>query len=239
MIHLRSLIFHICFWGFLILTLIFGVPFLYGSKIASIKLMKFWARVSVLLLRVICGTRLEVRGLEHIPQGEGGYLVAAKHQSMFETIALLLYFPQPIFILKRQLIEIPVFGKYLKKFGMIAVDRDGGGAALRNITEQAKAALAQGHQIIIFPEGTRTPPYAPADYKSGIVHLYRQLECPILPVALNSGLLWARRAFCIHPGTIVFEFLPPIATGLPKQEILPMVQNLIETHSTALLPHQG
>ncbi len=236
MIWLRSAIFHPLFWGFLILCMIGGLPLLVLPKRHAVHLLKFWGHGSLFLFRWICGTKLEVRGLENIPQVKQGYLVAAKHQSMFETIALELFFPKPIFILKQQLIDIPLFGAFLKQFGMIAVDREGGASALKHITTKAQNALNNGHQIIIFPEGTRTTPYVEPDYKSGIVHLYRQLNCPIVPVALNSGLFWGRRKFCIHPGTVIFEFLPLIPAGLPKNEVLPRLQNVIETHSTALLP---
>ena len=127
---------------------------------------RFWVRSTLFLHRMICGVDDEIRGRENIPAG--GFIVAAKHQSAWETLRLIELFPRPSFILKRQLLCVPLFGMYMRKAGMIPVDRGGGAAAIAAMTEHARRAIAEGRQIIIFPEGTRRPPLAPPHYRQGV-----------------------------------------------------------------------
>ena len=178
---------------------------------------KAWARSSVWLMRVICNTRVEVRGLEKIPQGP--LIVASKHQSMWETFALMQFFDAPLFIYKRELAWIPFFGWYLMKSGMIGVDRSGGMRSLMEMARRAPKEIRSGRQLIIFPEGTRTPVGAPPDYMTGVGQIYANSGVPCLPVALNSGLFWPRRTFMRYPGTLVVEFLDPLAGGPEPQGI--------------------
>ena len=185
------------------------------------------------MLRVIAGTRCEVRGRENIPTG--GCLVAAKHQSMFETFALLPLVPFPTFVLKRELRSIPLFGRYTVVTGMIHVDRDKGATALRALAARAREELAKERQIIIFPEGTRRPPGAPPDYQTGIGLLYRTSTFRWCRSRVNSGLYWPRRKFLRYPGTIVVEFLPPIPPGLGTKEFLDRLETAIEHASDRLL----
>lgn len=168
-----------------------------------------------------------------IPRGP--LLVAAKHQSFWETFALLHLFDDPTFILKRELTWIPVFGWLMAKAGMIAIDRRAGKDALPTMTAALHEALAAGRQVIIFPEGTRRPPGAEPDYKLGIVFLYLEGEVPCLPVALNSGLCWARRGFLRYPGTIRVQFLDPIPPGLNRRVFFKRLRADIETATAALL----
>ena len=137
--------------------------------------------------------------------------------------------------MKRELFWIPFHGWFSKKFEMIPVDRDKGPAALRRMLREAKARIADGREIIIFPEGTRRAPGAPPDYKTGVILLYDALGVPCVPVALNSGLFWPRRSLIRRPGTIVVEFLDPIPPGLPKAEFLKRLTEAIETASSRLL----
>lgn len=190
-------------------------------------------RFELWLLEVIVGTKLEVRGREKLPNG--ACLVAAKHQSAWETFALIPLFRDPALLMKRELFWIPFHGWFSKKFEMIPVDRDKGPAALRRMLREAKARIADGREIIIFPEGTRRAPGAPPDYKTGVILLYEALRVPCVPVALNSGLFWPRRSLIRRPGTIVVEFLDPIPPGLPKAEFLKRLTEAIETASTRLL----
>ena len=169
-------------------------------------------------MRTIVGTKIEVRGRENIPQGP--CLVASKHQSAWETFALIPIFRDPALLMKRELFFIPFHGWFSRKFEMIPVDRDKGPSALRRMLREAKKRIDDGREIIIFPEGTRRPPGAPPDYKTGIMLLYDALGVPCLPVALNSGLFWPRRSVIRRPGTIVVEILPPIPPGLPREEFL-------------------
>jgi 1-acyl-sn-glycerol-3-phosphate acyltransferase len=190
-------------------------------------------RFELWLLKTIVGTGLEVRGQEKLP--EGPCLVASKHQSAWETFALIPLFRDPALLMKRELFWIPFHGWFSKKFEMIPVDREKGSAALRAMLRETKKRVADGREIIIFPEGTRRPAGAPPDYKTGVVLLYEALGIPCVPVALNSGLFWPRRSLLRRPGTIVVEFLDPIPPGLPKAEFLSRLTESIETATNRLL----
>jgi 1-acyl-sn-glycerol-3-phosphate acyltransferase len=233
MLVLRSLLFNAAFYLSLCLQLLYAVTTLVMPRMAIVRVAQFWGVSSVWLMRVIVGTRAEFRGVERIPPG--GILVAAKHQSFWETFALLRFFDQPTYILKRELTWIPVFGWLLLKAGMIPVDRGAGGAAIAGMNRRAIRAVRMGRQILIFPEGTRRAPGAEPAYKTGVAHLYKTLEVPCLPVALNSGVFWPRRRFLRRPGTIVVEFLDPIPPGLERGEFLEVLTERIETASRRLL----
>jgi len=233
MLILRSLLFNVAFYVNLVLWLILLIPAFLVPRRTFMRAAQLWARSSLWLLRVIAGTKVEVRGREKIPAG--GMLVAAKHQSVWETFALVTLFDDPAFILKRELMWIPFFGWYAWKGGSIPVNRRAGSQALIQMTERAREEAAHGRQIVIFPEGTRRPPGAPPAYKYGVAHLYQNLGVPCLPVALNSGLYWPRRRFIRRPGTIRVEILDPILPGLPRDTFFKTMQDGIETASDRLL----
>jgi 1-acyl-sn-glycerol-3-phosphate acyltransferase len=234
MLVLRSLLFNVAFYVATAICLILPLPvYFFLPQGFAMWVVSTWGKVILWLLRVVVGTRYEVRGRDNVPAG--GILVASKHQSAWETFALVPLFPDPTFVIKSQLKWIPVWGQYTIKAGMIHVDRKAGTAALRYITERARQELAKGRQIVIFPEGTRRAPGAPPDYQGGVAHLYRALGVPVLPVALNSGLYWPRRKFMRYPGTIVVEFLPPIPPGLASRTFLDALTETIETASDRLL----
>ena len=226
MIVLRSVVFNIAFYFNLVLFLVAGSVFFVTPRKWSISALKIWSRSSLWLLRVICNTQIEVRGRENIPHG--GVLVAGKHQSVWETFAILAYLDDPCMVLKRELTWIPVFGWYIYKFRMIAVERSAAAQALRRLLARGSQELSAGRQIVIMPEGTRRAPDAPPDYKSGAAALYGALGCACLPFALNSGLFWPRRRFLRFPGTIVLEFLPLIPAGLPRKAFQERLQAAIE-----------
>ena len=230
----RSLLFNVLFFVTTTLFVVIGSPFLFTPRSWAMAALKVHARFELFLLRVIVGTKIEVRGRENIP--EGACLVASKHQSAWETFALIPIFRDPALLMKRELFWIPFHGWFSYKFQMIPVDRDKGPAALRRMLREARKRIDDGREIIIFPEGTRRPPGAPPDYKTGIVLLYDALGVPCLPVALNSGLFWPRRTVLRRPGTIVVEILPPIPPGLPKAEFLRRLETVIEGASNRLLP---
>jgi 1-acyl-sn-glycerol-3-phosphate acyltransferase len=235
-IWLRSLIYNIVFYLNLVLFLVLGSPFYVTPRKWSIRALQAWARTSLWWLRLICGTRHEIRGAENIP--EGAVLVASKHQSAWDTFALLTLFDDPAMVLKRELIFIPLFGWFIPKFRMIPVERSSGASALKAMVARAKEAAAMGRQIVIFPEGTRRSPGAPPDYKPGAAALYLQLGLPCLPIALNSGLYWPRRQFLRYPGTIVVEILPLIEAGLTRRDFAQRLETAIET-ATARLVETG
>jgi len=233
MLVFRSLLFNVAFYVNLILWLIALLPCMLVPRRTFMRGVKLWARSSLWLLRVIAGTRIEVRGREKIPAG--GLLVASKHQSLWETFALVPLFDDPAFILKRELIWIPFFGWYAWKGGSVPVNRRAGSQALLQMTARAREEAQHERQIVIFPEGTRRPAGAPPAYKFGVAHLYQNLGVPCLPVALNSGLYWPRRRFIRRPGTIRVEILDPIPPGLPRDVFFKTLQDGIESASDRLL----
>lgn len=236
MLFFRSLLFNAVFYVNLIAFMVLGCFFYVTPRAWSMAALQTWARSSLWWLKVIAGTRVEVRGKENLPQGAA--LVAGKHQSMWETFALLPLLDDPAVVLKRELTWIPIFGWFALKFQMLPVDRDAGAGALKRLIARAKQAVAAGRQILIFPEGTRRAPDAAPDYKPGAVALYLQLGVPCVPFALNSGLYWPRRKFMRHPGTIIVEFLPAIPPGLKRRDYSAALEEAIET-ATARLVAEG
>ena len=231
---LRSLLFTLCFYLNLIGHMVLFAPFVaFGREGVVWWVTKSWAKTSLWLLKVITGTRAEFAGRENIPAGPA--LIAAKHQAFWEVFALVPEFDRPTFILKKELMKIPLFGWYARKLGMIPVDREKRGAALQSILVGATSAVADGRQIIIFPEGTRTAPGAEPDYKPGVHFLYAQLGVPLVPVALNSGVFWPRDSFVRRAGTVTAEFMPPLPPGLDRHQVLRGLKGAIEGRSLELL----
>jgi 1-acyl-sn-glycerol-3-phosphate acyltransferase len=222
---LRSVAFNVLFYLNLVLYIIAAIPTFALPRRAFMTLAKAWGRTSNWLLRAVAGIRVEYRGLEKIPPG--ALIVASKHQSVWETFTLVTLFDDPTYIVKRELMWIPLFGWYLWKSNMIPVERTRGGA-MAAMLERARSELARGRQIIIFAEGTRTAPGAPPAYRSGFANLYAATNVPCVPVALNSGQFWPRRKFLRYPGTIVLEVLDPIPPGLDKETFAARVQQEIE-----------
>ena len=237
MIIVRSVLFNIAFYLTLSIYLIAAIPTLLLPRWGIIAVAQSWARTSLWLLKVICAIDIEVTGLANIPPGP--LLVASKHQSAWETFALLLLSRDPAFIAKRELIWLPLFGWYIWRAEMIFVDRGARAQALASMTERARAELARGRQIIIFPEGTRRAPGAEPAYKYGVGHLYAATSVPCLPIALNSGLFWPRRSFKRYPGTIRVEILPAIPPGLDKDEFRRRLIHDIETATARLVAEAG
>ena len=207
----RSIAFNVLFYLNTVLHLLIGLPTFFMPYRAIIAVARSWGRSNLVLLRVVVGIDYEVRGREKIPQGAA--IVAVKHQSAWETFALVPLFDNPVFIVKRELQWIPIFGWLMIKGRMIPVDRSGGSQALIAMAERARIELADNRQLIIFPEGTRRPAGAEPRYKFGVAHLYATEGVPCVPVALNSGLFWPRRSIRMRPGTVVVEFLDPIRAG--------------------------
>jgi 1-acyl-sn-glycerol-3-phosphate acyltransferase len=229
---LRSLLFNAVFYGWTAVCVTVGLPLLLGPRIGIYYLGRVWAHPILAALRLLCGLRHEVRGRENLPTG--AVLIAAKHQSAWDTIIFSILLWDHSFVLKRELLWVPLFGLYLARAGLIAVDRQGGSKALRKMVAAAKAVAAAGRPIVIFPEGTRVAPDQQRPYQPGVAALYSQLGVPVVPVALNSGLFWRRRSFWKRPGTITLEFLPPIAPGLPRKVFLARLEQAIEGRSRAL-----
>lgn len=230
---LRSLLFNLLFYVTLAVFLVVGSPLLLGPRRWAIRALQLWARTSLVWLRAICGTGMEVRGLEHVPNGP--LLIAGKHQSFWETFAILPLLDDPCMVLKRELTFIPLFGWFALKFRMIAVERGQGPQALRRMMKRARQEIAAGRQIVIMPEGTRRAPGDRPDYKPGAAALYGALDVPCVPFGLNSGLYWPRRKFLRMPGTITIEFRPAIPPGLTRAEFQRRLEAAIEESSDRLL----
>ena len=233
MILVRSTLFQLVFYATFVVMMVLGLPCLLLPRGATIWLVKSWARVSVWLLRVLCGTRIEFRNIALLPKGAS--ILAVKHQSFLETFALITVLDDFAFVLKKELTAIPLFGWYAKASGQIGIDRDKRAATLAGLQRAVRDRLAAGRQVIIFPEGTRRTIGAPPAYKPGVALLVAECGVPCTPVALNSGLFWARHSFVRRPGTIVFEFLPPIASGLSKRAFMAALEQAIEPATDALV----
>ncbi len=233
MVLFRSVLYTIIFYTMTALFLLLGSWLLLAPRRWAMAGLKAHARTCVWALRWVVGIDLVVRGQENVPAG--GCLVAAKHQSAWDTFGLVPLFDDPAIIMKAELMWIPFYGWFSHKFGMIAVARDTGPSALRDMVRAAKARLADDRQIVIFPEGTRRAPGAEPDYKSGILLMYDRLKVPCVPVALNSGVMWPRRSIMRYPGTIVVEILPAIPPGLARKDFAHQLQTAIETATARLV----
>ncbi len=190
---------------------------------------RLWCACLLWGLKIFAGLDYEVRG----PIPAHGALVASKHMSMWDTMALFVLLRGPAVVLKRELFSVPFYGWYTKKAGLIGIDREGKASALRTMAAASRAAIESGRDVLIFPEGTRKKPGAAPDYKPGVAALYNQLGKPCIPVALNSGLYWT--GFIKKPGTIIVEFLPAIAPGLKSRDFMTALEGAIETATTRLL----
>jgi 1-acyl-sn-glycerol-3-phosphate acyltransferase len=232
----RSVLFNALFYANLIVHMIAALPSLALPYPIQRAFIRSYARSSLWLLRAVCGTKVQWRGLEKIPQG--ACIIACKHQSLWETFALYAVLDDPTYIFKRELIWIPLFGWHMWKAGFIPIDRSAGLAALARMTARAQKELERSRQVIIFPEGTRRPPGAEPSYKPGIVHLYGKASVACVPVALNSGLFWPRRSLWRFPGTVLVEALDPIAPGLDKRTFFTRLQTALE-EATARLVAEG
>jgi 1-acyl-sn-glycerol-3-phosphate acyltransferase len=227
---LRSALYFLYFAIVSVVMHLCALPTLILPRLAIVRVSQSWSAVLIWGLKVIAGLDYEVRG--EIPKG--GVLVAAKHMSMWDTIALFMLLDDTAVVVKRELLSIPFYGWYINKAGVIAIDRSAAASALRKMAAAARTAIADGRPISIFPEGTRKAPGAPPDYKPGIAGLYTQIGAPCVPVALNSGQFWCG-GFLKKPGTIVIEFLPVIPAGLKRAEFMRTLEERIEGATAKLL----
>jgi 1-acyl-sn-glycerol-3-phosphate acyltransferase len=231
----RSLVFQILFYLSNAIQMIFWTPvFFFLDRPTAWKVVRLWAKSHLWLQAWIVGSSFEFRGTGNIPKGRP-FLVASKHQSNWETYTTLLFFDDASFVLKRELMSIPLFGWYMSRMKLVPVDRGRRSEALASMAKNSAPQYREGRQIIIYPEGTRTSPGAPPAYKYGIVHLYGELQATVLPIALNSGLYWPRKSLMVYPGKIIMEFLPPIEPGLSREEFATELENRIETATDLLL----
>ncbi|MBX7147141.1 MAG: 1-acyl-sn-glycerol-3-phosphate acyltransferase [Alphaproteobacteria bacterium] len=212
---------------------IFAWPLLLFSKSIVFYIAYLWSRSILKGLELIVGIHYQIVGHDHLVNTKAIY--AVKHQSTWETLFFILLLPRPVFILKKELIKIPVFGDYLRAYGMIPIDRSGKGISLKYMLTATKKIIDDNRSVIIFPEGTRVKPGKKAPYHIGIAALYKYIDASIIPVALNSGLFWGRNAFVKKPGTITIKFLEPLAQGLTREEFMKNLEEKIEQESYKLL----
>jgi len=233
---IRSLLFNAAFYVNMIVLMIVGLPMIVLPYRFFHAVLNTYACTSLWLLRVLCGVGVEWRGRERLPQG--ACLVACNHQSAWETFALFMILEDPTYVLKRELMWIPLFGWLARKSGMIPIDRGTHVKALTAMRQRARAEIARGRQIVIFPEGTRRQPGAEPHYLPGVALLYGELGLPCVPIALNSGLFWPRRSLLRLPGTVLVEVLDPIPAGLDRRSFLRRLQGTLE-EATAQLVAEG
>ena len=216
---LRSLLFNIVFYGSTFLVVFPATIIATVAPEKIVPLARLWTRFVLANLKVICRIRIEIVGLEHVPTTTPA-LIASRHESAFDTLLWPTLLPRFCFVLKQELLRIPLFGKLLLASGMIAIDRDGGGATIRSMLRQAEVAVKQGRQIVIFPEGTRAAPGQVLPLHPGVAALANRTGLPVIPVATDSGRCWGREAFRKEPGTIRVVIHPPLPPGLPRDELM-------------------
>jgi 1-acyl-sn-glycerol-3-phosphate acyltransferase len=234
---LRSFAFNAGWYLGSVLIALAGAPLLLAPRRMVVAWARLWISFVLWWLRLTCGLTHRVVGLENLPAGPA--IIACKHQSSWETLAFTLLFRDIAIVLKRELLFIPVVGWAMARAGNIAVARGDGAAALRGLVRQAKATIAEGRSIVIFPEGTRVAPGDQRPYQVGTAALYRQLGVPVVPVALNSGLFWGRRQWVKRPGVITLEILPPIAPGLSREAFMKALRDRIEGATARLVGNPG
>ncbi len=233
----RSILFNILFFfGSLFISTILLWALLLPERKCLAVITNVYARYVHLIEEYVLGLKLEIRGLENLPK-DGKYIIAAKHQSAYETLNMpyMKEFNFPAIVLKKELLYIPLWGWYPTKLGFIAIKRGSATTAMRSIVKGSKRSIEHGRPVIIYPQGTRTNIGDKTSYKPGIALLYKELKLPVVPVALNSGVFWGKKSFFKKSGTVVFEILPPIETGLKPKEMLKVLEEKIETASDKLI----
>jgi 1-acyl-sn-glycerol-3-phosphate acyltransferase len=218
MITLRSALFNLMFFlvTFVLTMAATVVRWVAPQHVLGVAML--WARVIVACAHSICGIRVEVTGLERIP--EGAALIASRHQSAFDTFVWMTLLPRCCYVVKQELLRIPLFGKVIIGSGMIAIDRTAGSAALRALLREGDRAVHEARQIVIFPEGTRSEPGNMRGLQPGVAALAARTKLPIIPVATDSGQCWGRRAFRKRPGVIRIMIGEPIPPTLGRHELM-------------------
>lgn len=233
MLAFRSLLFNALFFGGGLVIAVVLLPLMVLPRSAMQWGLKLWSAAAMGMLRGVVGLRYEVKGLENLP--DRPCIFASKHQSAWETGIFYQVLHDPSYILKKELLSIPFFGWYIARGGAIAIDRKAGASALKVMISGAQDRLARGQNVVIFPEGTRAAPGKPGTYHPGVAALYKGVDVPVVPVALNSGLFWPRRSFLKRPGCITLEFLPAIEPGLDRKAFMQELQARIEPATNRLI----
>ncbi len=228
----RAVVFNLAFYTWTAILGTIGLPLLLAPRRAAMRFGRLWSQGVLLLLRAIVGLDYRVVGRDHIPAGS--CIIAMKHQSAWDAIALPVVLDDPAPVVKKELLIVPFYGWYMARAGAIAIDRKAGAAALRPMLGKARQVAAERRPIVIYPQGTRVAPGMTAPYQPGVYGLYQALSLPLIPAAVNSGLFWGRRSFWKRPGRITLEFLDPIPPGWPRRRLMEELELRIETATAAL-----
>lgn len=238
---LRSILFNLLYvFGSLFWSIVLMWSFAFPPRRCTEIISKYYAGYITWIEKHIMGLTLEMRGLENLPT-DTPYIIAAKHQSAYETLKLpfMAQLNFPVIILKKELTRLPVWGLYPKRMGLVAIDRSAGLSAMNEIAIGCRRAMEDDRNVIIFPQGTRIAPGAIDTYKPGLAKIYKDLKVPIVPMALNTGVFWGRNAFFKKQGTIIFEFLPPLAAGQPPLKVMRELETALENASDKLVQEAG
>jgi 1-acyl-sn-glycerol-3-phosphate acyltransferase len=228
----RTRLYYLCFLVWTAFVCVFGLWTTLLPRRWLNRVIIVWGYSVSWLEKQILGLTYQVKGVENLPQG--ACIVAAKHESMWETCKMFGILGDAAIVLKAELTRLPILKWYASASGMIPIDRGGRVKTLSIMMKAAHAAAEEGRKIVIFPQGTRVPPLEKRPYRTGIAGIYQELELPIVPLALNSGLYWSKGEKIIKSGVITMEFLPPIPAGLPRQEMMKRLEEALETASDRL-----
>ncbi|MBR6412767.1 MAG: 1-acyl-sn-glycerol-3-phosphate acyltransferase [Alphaproteobacteria bacterium] len=236
---IRSFAFTVCFYTVTLILFVLMLPTMFMTRKGSLFFPVFWTKMATVMVRVFCGVKVRVEGLENLPK-KNGYIVASKHQSALETTLFHRLIPYTFYVLKKELMWLPLVGFYFLKTGCIPIDRKGGATTMRKMLTGVKSRLAEGMNLVIFPEGTRTAPGTKKPYSPGVAFLYEQCGVPVVPVALNSGYCWPKNKMIKHAGTVTVRFLKPIEPGLQRRVFLDELYRRIEdAQDTLPNPFEG
>ncbi len=227
MLIVRSLLFNLFLYTGIIVVFLIALPSLLLPSKITLLFGKFLGHYVIFIVRFLLNTKVEIKGINNIPKTEK-YFLASAHQSMFETFALQAVIDYPVFILKKELLKIPLFGLYLKKIKSIAIVRDTTTKDNLNFFENiAKTLKEENRPLLIFPQGTRIKPDEITPFKKGVGRIYETLNISCIPIALNSGNTWPKKGIIKYPGKITISLLEPIKPGLEKDEFIKLLENKI------------
>ncbi|MEL6997901.1 MAG: lysophospholipid acyltransferase family protein [Pseudomonadota bacterium] len=233
--HLRGALFMlIAYPVMLVMGVILALPAVF-SRTAATRSVQAWNRFAIWLLRIICGTRVEIRGT--VPTGP--CLIASKHQSFLDVMILTATLPDPRFVMKRSLVWVPVLGIYALRMGNVTIDREAKGQAIRSMERDLTQRRGDAGQTVIYPQGTRIAPGMHAPYRPGVFRLYQSLGLPLELVAVNTGRFWPRTGLWRLPGTAVVEFLGALPPGLSRADVMEQIEIRIEDASDRLMAEAG
>lgn len=211
-----------------------GWPVVFFGKRATFAFGLFWAKGVLAISRIFAGVTWKVEGLDNLP--EAPFILASKHQSFFDTVVWSLLIPKAAYVMKEELLTQPIFGWFIRRLDIVALDRRAGLSSLKKLLVDSAEKTDAGLPVVIFPEGTRTEPGVRGRYHPGVAAMYEKLEIPVVPVGTDSGIFWDRGFKGLKPGQITVSIQPPIMPGLDKRTFLGEVSESIEQASQALLP---